>query len=66
MEDKKFIEKVTKSLHELNHGFTQNQLGMSTMYVEIANQLRQCVLFLEERIEKAKKLAQEWDITLDT
>ena len=63
MEDKKLIEKITKALHELNHGFTQNQLGMSAMYAEIANQLRHCVLVLQERITKANNLADQWDIT---
>ena len=33
---------------------------------DVLNKCGEDMQFFEERIEKAKKLAQEWDITLDT
>jgi hypothetical protein len=55
-------EKLKHLIHRLYNDYTDNQLGMSAMYAEIAGGLEQCSEELQKLIKIAKERSEEWDL----
>jgi hypothetical protein len=54
-------EKLKHLIHRLYNDYTDNQLGMSAMYAEIAGGLEECSEELQKLIKMAKDRSEEWD-----
>jgi hypothetical protein len=54
-------EKLKHLIWRLYNDYTDNQLGMSGMYSEIASELEECILEIQELVKIAKQKSDEWD-----
>ena len=53
--------RIKNLIYRLYNGYTDNQLGMSGMYLDIASELEKCIDEIQKLVDEAKQRSEEWD-----